>query len=93
MPGGAAELAVGDHMVACGLLLGHQLGDAPVLHLFQLPGVDGARLKIGAGLSVPDSKGMQKKAYPVWRTPSYAPLSGLGPPEIRPFLKSPIRSA
>ena len=50
MPPAATELAIGDDMQARGLLLGHKLGDKPVLDSLQRRGIDGAGGKIGTRL-------------------------------------------
>ena len=49
VPVAAAELAVGDDVVAGGLLLGHEVADGDVLDGAQLLGGDEAGLAVGAG--------------------------------------------
>ena len=50
VPGGAAELAVGDGGQSGGLLLGDEVEDALILHLLERGGVDAAGLEGAAGL-------------------------------------------
>ena len=50
VPIAAAELSVGHHLEAGGLLLGHQVTDGDVLHALELGGVNHACIEVGAGL-------------------------------------------
>ena len=50
VPVAAAELSVGHHLEAGGLLLGHQVADGDVLHGLELGGVNHACIEVGAGL-------------------------------------------
>ena len=50
VPVAAAELAVGDHVEACGLLLGHEVADGLVLDGLEGGRVDDAGREVGAGL-------------------------------------------